>query len=258
MTTLDPSHVNPRRSTLDRDTARALALTEYERLADTLEALTPEQWGLPTCCPGWDVRAMAGHVVGMAEMIATIPELVRQQRASRRGAGPGAGPGALLDAMTAYQVDKNARLSTDALVAACRAVGPRATRGRFRVPRVLLDRVTLTNETGGAVERWTLGYLVETILTRDPWMHRSDISEATGVPMDLTASHDGVIIADVVTEWASRHSHPYDLVLTGPAGGRFTRGVGGEQITSDAEGFFRAVGGRGGQVSGLRAVQVAV
>lgn len=258
MTTLDPVHVNPRRSTLDPDTARTLAVAEYERLADTLEALTPEQWGLPTCCPGWDVRAMAGHVVGMAEMIATIPELLRQQRASRRAAGPGAGPEARLDAMTAYQVEKNARLTTGQLVAACRAVGLRATKGRFRLPRPLRDRVTLPSVTGGTVERWTLGFLVETILTRDPWLHRSDISQATGVPMKLTADHDGVIIADVVTEWASRHDHPYDLVLTGPAGGRFTRGSGGGRITSDAEGFFRAVGGRDARVSGLPAVQVAI
>jgi len=43
------------------------------------------------------------------------------------------------------------------------------------------------------------------ILTRDPWMHRLDLAPATDMPLHLTADHDGVIVADVVAEWADRH-----------------------------------------------------
>ena len=43
-----------------------LAITEYERVADLLEpGSPPTQWAAPTDCPGWDVRAMAGHMLGM-------------------------------------------------------------------------------------------------------------------------------------------------------------------------------------------------
>ena len=49
----------------------------------------------------------------------------------------------------------------------------------------------------GAEEPWTLGYLIDVILTRDPWMHRLDICAALDRPPQLTADHDGVIVADV-------------------------------------------------------------
>jgi hypothetical protein len=56
-----------------------------------------------------------------------------------------------------------------------------------------------------------MGYLLDTILTRDPWMHRVDIARATGRDMVLTADHDGRIVADVVAEWARRHGQPFTL-----------------------------------------------
>ena len=36
--------------------------------------LDTEDWLRPTECLGWDVRAMVGHVLGMAEMAASIRE----------------------------------------------------------------------------------------------------------------------------------------------------------------------------------------
>jgi hypothetical protein len=60
-----------RRLALGWDAAMALAATEYDRVADLLDQLEPAQWAAPTDCPAWDVRAMAGHVLGMAQMVAT-------------------------------------------------------------------------------------------------------------------------------------------------------------------------------------------
>ena len=60
----------------------------------------------------------------------------------------------------------------------------------------------------GVEETWTFGYMFETILTRDTWMHRIDTAKATGRPLVLTADHDGVLVADVVAEWAARHGAP--------------------------------------------------
>ena len=82
----------------------------------------------------------------------------------------------------------------------------------------------------GAEEPWTFGYLFETILTRDTWMHRIDTAEATGRPLVLTADHDGVLVADLVAEWAARHGAPFALHLTGPAGGTWSVGTGGEEL----------------------------
>jgi hypothetical protein len=61
-----------------------------------------------------------------------------------------------------------------------------------------------TSELNGVQEPWTLGYLIDIILTRDPWMHRLDIAYATGTTPRLTAGHDGAIAIDfcrAVARW---------------------------------------------------------
>jgi uncharacterized protein (TIGR03083 family) len=241
--TIDQStRQRPRGSALDHALAMRLAATEYARVVTLLEQLTPEQWAAPTECPGWDVRAMAGHVLGMAKMAASIPETVRQQRAAgkvqkREGGLP-------IDALTAVQVEKNAGLSTAELVGAMRRVGPKATRSRGRTPALVRSRAfPQPQDVGGVEESWTFGFLFDTILTRDPFMHRVDIARATGTTLQVTADHEGVIVDDVVREWADRHGAPYDVELTGPAGGHW--GDGDEQIRMDALEFCRVVSGRG-------------
>jgi len=62
--------------------------------------------------------------------------------------------------------------------------------------------------------------------------------------MELTADHDGRLIADYVAEWAGIHGQSFELVLTGPAGGTFTQGVGGEHVEIDALEFVRTLSGR--------------
>lgn len=97
---------------------------------------------------------------------------------------------------------------------------------------------------GTISDEWSLGYLVDVILTRDAWLHRVDLSRAVGSEMELTADHDGRIIADVVAEWARRHGQPFRLTLTGPAGGTYDAGAGGEEIEIDPVAFCRAISRR--------------
>jgi hypothetical protein len=86
------------------------------------------------------------------------------------------------------------------------------------------------------VERWSLGYLVDTIYLRDLWMHRVDASRATGHELELSSDHDGRIVADVVAEWARRHGEPFTLTLTGPAGGTYSSaGTGTGSTTTPPE-----------------------
>ena len=252
MTMTDTTRTQPWRSAHDRETAMWLAAGEYTRAADLLDRLQPEHWSRPTDCPAWDVRAMAGHVLGMTEMMTSYVELVRQQVRTalrqRRADGP------MIDSLTAIQVEKNEGLDTHELVAAMRAAGPRAVRGRHRMPAVLRSRTMKQETPDGGTEVWTLGFLTDTILTRDPFMHRIDITRATGLPLTPTPEHEGLIVADVVQEWAARHGQPFRLELTGPAGGSWQDGV-GEAITMDALEFCRVLSGRG-RGEGLLSVQV--
>jgi uncharacterized protein (TIGR03083 family) len=222
---------------LDRGLAMRLAETEYGRFHAMLAGLSPEEWSLPTNCPGWDVRAMAAHALGMADFAASPWESRRQlKEAGKRG-------GNFVDALTALQVEERSDLDPPHIVAQFERTGPKAAKGRRRIPALIRRRRIPPTQTDG-IEPWTLGFLVDVILTRDPWMHRMDIAEATGRAPTLTADHDGVLVADVVAEWASRHGQACDLTLTGPAGGSWLFRTGGPTLTSDAIDFCRAVSGR--------------
>jgi hypothetical protein len=96
---------------------------------------------------------------------------------------------------------------------------------------------------------------MDVIYTRDTWMHRGDVSRAVGRDPVLTADHDGRIIADVVAEWSRRHDQPFTLTLTGPAGGTFVAGDGGEHIQLDAVEFCRILSGRA-EGAGLLSTEV--
>jgi uncharacterized protein (TIGR03083 family) len=243
----------PRTSDLDRGVAMRLAATEYDRVVALLATLTREQWSAPTDCPAWDVRAMAGHMLGMAQMAATLRETVRQQVGSqRRAKRDGA---SLLDALTALQVEKNADLTPNEVLDEMRRVGPKAARARRRSPGFVRARTMPgLQEVGDHQEAWTFGYLLDVILTRDPFLHRVDITRATGTPMHADPAHEGIIVDDVVQEWAGRHGAPYQLVLTGPAGGRWNRGD-AERLELDAFEFCRMLSGRS-SATGLLAEQV--
>jgi hypothetical protein len=107
----------------------------------------------------------------------------------------------------------------------------------------------------GAPEPWAFGFLFDTVLTRDTWMHRVDTARATARDLVLTPEHDGVLVADVVAEWAGRHGAPCTLTLTGPAGGTWRFGDGGPELTLDAVEFCRTLSGRAAG-EGLLAVEV--
>jgi len=229
-----------------------LAATEYARFLDVLRSLSPQDWALPTCNTGWDVRTLAGHVTGMTHMSASLREQLSQVRAAKsRG-------GVFIDALTDEQVRRTANLSTGALIDQFAMLGPKAVRGRKRAPafvrgRAMSDEQPINPPT--EMERWTFGYLIDVILTRDTWMHRSDIAEVTSKPMTLTAEHDGVLVRDVAAEWASRHGQACSLTLTGPAGGTWSWGSGGPSYELDAVQFARIVSGRG-EGEGLLATRV--
>lgn len=239
MTATTRPDADPRKPALARPTAMRLAATEYQRVVDLFRALRPEDWTKPTDCSVWDVRAMACHMLGMAEMAASIREQSRQVRKAEKHGG------VLIDALTALQVDERAAMTPEQIVSRFARVAPRAARGRRWAPGLIRRRAMPQRQlVAGQEESWTIGYLIDVILTRDPWMHRIDITQATGAPHVLTAEHDGQIVDDLVTEWAQRHGQPFTLHLTGPAGSSWTVGHGGPKLELDVAGFARQISRR--------------
>jgi uncharacterized protein (TIGR03083 family) len=226
---------------IDRHEAATIAATEYERFVELLRELDADDWSKPTECPDWDVRAMAGHTAAMANDFSSLPNVMRRSRAAAKAAKASGNPP--LDHMTAMQVADTAALSTAEVIAEADAAGRRAAQWRTKA-HPLFGRMPLEQDVGGQQETWRMSYLLTVILTRDPWMHRVDISRATDRPLVLTPEHDGRIVADVVAEWARRHGRPFRLELTGSAGGSFTQGDRGEEITLDAVEFCRILSGR--------------
>ena len=108
MTTTTTS-AQPRSPSLDRRAAMRLAATEYDRVVALLRQLSAQDWHQPTDNTGWDVRALAGHMLGMAEMAASPVEMLRQEKAARQLGGG-------IDALTAVQVEGRSSLTTEQLV----------------------------------------------------------------------------------------------------------------------------------------------
>jgi uncharacterized protein (TIGR03083 family) len=225
---------------LGHDEAMRLAEVEYDRLLAVTDELREDEWSQPTECPGWDVKDMLGHVLGMLELQSDGEERVRQIKTA---AGIAAQTGGLrLDALTALQVREHATLAPGELTRALHAAVPRAlaARSAFTAEQ---RAATYESELPGEAP-WTIGYLFDIIHTRDPWIHRTDISRAIGREVALSADHDGRIVADVVVDWARRHGQAFTLTLSGPAGDAFCAGAGGGDLDLDAVEFCRILSGR--------------
>lgn len=226
----------------------ASAAEEYRRLHALLQQLDPEDWSRPTDCDEWDVREMVSHLVGAAESTASIREMTRQAIRGHRVRRLGD----LVDKMNALQVIERAHESGPRLTADLVDAGVRGVAARKRLPGPVR---ALRIPFGPPLGVRPLGYLMGAVYTRDAWLHRVDICRATGRSLELTAEHDGRIVADVVQEWADRHEAAFSLELTGPAGGRWSQGVGGDTLQLDAVEFCRCLSGRV-EADGLLALRV--
>jgi uncharacterized protein (TIGR03083 family) len=221
--------------------AMRVAAVENDKFGAALRQLRPEDWGKPTDCARWDVRALAAHVVGSAAGQASPREFARQVRAGRPVVAE-IGAQYWWDGMNEVHVREREGKSTDELVAEWDHNSQRALRARRRLPRPIawLPLLKLPEPVG----RKPVSYLFDMGFTRDLWMHRIDMTQAAGTPFDADADHDGRIVADLVAEWATTHGEPFTLALTGPAGGNFISGENGEQVELDAVEFCRTLAGR--------------
>jgi uncharacterized protein (TIGR03083 family) len=225
--------------------AMHLTQTENARLLTLLRGLTSDQWQAPTDCTEWTVRDIVVHVTASAQAQANPVEFLRQVLAGRR-LGTEIDAHHWVDGLNEAQLRARSDWAPRILPAAWERHSAAALKARRRMPAPLRALPLLPIGTGLGVHiGWQpLAYLFDMGFTRDVWMHRMDIARATGIAPELTPEHDGRIVADIVAEWSRRHGEPYTLSLTGPAGGHFRAGDGGEPQAVDAVEFARILSGR--------------
>lgn len=227
--------------------AAEIATGELERFLTLVESLAPADWDQPTACPLWNVRQVVAHVTGAAAAYAHWSQFKRQyslnvQRPYRRA------DFSLLDALNQIQVDDRSTATPADLLAELREVGPRAIATRKRLP-ALVRAMRLPLPLLGVVP---LGYLTDLIYTRDMWMHRLDICQATGREMVQTSRHDGRITTLVIRDLARKlrrklAGQAVVYELTGLAGGSFRLGIPtrlAASITMDVLDFHLLASGR--------------
>jgi uncharacterized protein (TIGR03083 family) len=225
---------------IQRPEAKVIAEEEFRRFAALTASFTADEWALPTDCTAWDVRKVVLHVLGSGDAQASFPQFVHQlvrgvplnrQIDSHHW----------VDGMNELQIRERAHLTDAEVVAQLQAIGPKAVAGRWRTPAPMRHLPIPFGPPVGWVGLW---YLLDVGFTRDVWAHRIDLCAGTGHGMDLTADHDGRLVADIVGEWASLHGQPFELVLEGPAGGKFSQGTNGERVEIDAIEFVQVLSGR--------------
>ena len=186
------------------------------------------------------MRKVVLHVLGSGDAQASFPTFVHQLR---RGVplNKEIDSHHWVDGMNELQIRERAHLSTAEIVAQLRVIGPKAVKGRWKTPPPMRY---LPIPFGPPIGWTPLKYLLDVGFTRDVWAHRIDVCQAIGADMNLTAAHDGRLVADIVGEWASIHGEPFELVLEGPAGGKFSAGIDGERVDIDAIELVRTLSGR--------------
>lgn len=213
----------------------ALSRVQYARLVDTLRSLSDDEWSNDTDCTGWTVKDVASHVLGNLECQRSPVEFVRQVSHGFR-----LRPRSPYEGLNDYQVRAHAAMPPAEITDRMARIVEPALRGRAKAPKVLRTLVRPTLDVSGRV---SMTFVLDTIFTRDTYMHRVDIARATGRDLVLDETEQRVV-ADMVDEWAERHGQPYRLTLTGPAGGTYERGSGGPELTCDAVEWTRINSGR--------------
>ena len=238
---------------IGHDEAMRITAVEFDRMTALFRRLDGDDWTRPTDNDQWDVRATALHLLGAAEANASLPESVRQFTRGKR-LFKQIGGNHWVDGINEIQIRDRAGVANDQIADRYAAAAPGAVKVRRRIPAPI--RGLRVIDMGPPIGKETVGYLMDMVYTRDVWMHRVDIARATGQTMELTAEHDGRMIADMVAEWASYFDGPFVLELDGVAGGSFHRGDGGapdcEHVRVDAVEFVRIISGRA-QGTGLLA-----
>jgi uncharacterized protein (TIGR03083 family) len=197
---------------LDRPTASAGMLAEYDAFAELLASLDDAQWHTPSRCDGFEVRDVAGHVVGLAEDTAAgVPgsRTAEEEAASVRDDTPASAATRL-------------RAAAAAIHSLIVALDDEAWNGPSGLPDLTLGRGVLT-------------------LWYDTYVHADDIRHAIGRPSERGPGLEASV-AYVATELERRGWGPAMLALSGVA--PTSIGANGPTVAGDALQFVLVATGR--------------
>lgn len=225
---------------------RAFEVIEAERVAflALLRELDAAAWQRPTACPGWTVHDLVAHVIGQYEEQPRPWLLIRRVRQARKRY-PGL---STLDGHNQCQLDDRREVPPEELVDQFARESARGLRALRRLPaplrRMRISRIF--PEDAELLPEDSIDYLIRVLAARDVWMHRVDLADATGGPLQL-GQGDREVIGQVIADLAGRWTDPPALLeLTGPAGGRWLLGDGPPTatLTADAIVYMRHLSGR--------------
>ncbi|WP_446216276.1 maleylpyruvate isomerase family mycothiol-dependent enzyme [Micromonospora sp. IBHARD004] len=229
---------------LGRRRAAEVADAELAALQKVLSALDGPDWDRPTGSAGWSVRDVVAHIAGQYEELARLGTFLRRLRAAKRRY-----PDRIaLDGHNQVQIDELAGRSPAELTAHLARFGPKGLAATRRIPGFVRRLPSTMFFPEPPLPDRRMSYLFDVLTPRDTWMHRLELVRATGQEWH-PHPHDADIVAQVVRD-LDRHwrGHPFELTLTGPAGGTWTVGTGtaADRTTADAVAAMLHLSGRGG------------
>lgn len=241
-----------------RAASRAIAERELGLFLALLESIEPGEWSLPTACSLWDVRDVTAHEAGHVSPGFGIRRLLAQQSPLRvrkyRSRGLYGN-----DAANQCDVDERRHLEPAAIIQEIREGTPRAIAARQRMgPVSRLLRVPVPD-----YGMMTFDYLLHVIFPRDMWIHRLDISDATGRTLDVSAEHDRLLLHHAIGDMDRnvRKRLPGRAVLLmvdGPAGGQWRLGEGDEvTVRIDLAALLRRMSGRTSAAEALPVAEIS-
>ncbi|MDO5753346.1 maleylpyruvate isomerase family mycothiol-dependent enzyme [Arthrobacter sp.] len=230
---------------IKHDEAMEIAAVENVRLSALLRELAAPVWEQLTDCAPWTVRDVVVHITASAQAQASPIEFARQVVVGRPLTAQ-IGGNHWVDGLNEAQLRARTGWTPTMLPDLWDRHSAAALTARQRLPAPIraLPLLPFGSPLDVHIGWQPLRYLFDVGFTRDTWMHRIDMARAAGIAPQLSAEHDGRIIADIVAEWSGLHSQPYTLTLTGPAGGHFESGGGDVPLTVDAVEFTRILSGR--------------
>ncbi len=230
---------------IGHDEAMQLAEAENARLLGVLRGLAAEQWAAPTDCSRWTVRDIAVHLIAMAQAQTSPVELARQLLAGRRLTAQIGGPH-WADGLNEAQLRARRQGQQATLPDRWRRHSATALKVRRWMPAPIraLPLLPLGTALDVTVGWQPLGYLFDMGFTGTCGCTGSTSREPRASSLSCRPGTTGG------SSPASSPSGPRGMVLrctltlTGPAGGEFRVGPGGEPQVVDAVEFVRILSGR--------------
>jgi uncharacterized protein (TIGR03083 family) len=225
-----------------RQQALATLTAELDTFQQLVASLHDDDWPKPTASHGWSVKDLVAHVAGQFEEQARFGTFRRRLREGKRRY-----PDRIaLDAHNQYQIDELSGLSTGELKAHLAEHVPPALKAIRRAPWFVRRMPSTLFFPEPPLPDRRMSYLFDVLTSRDTWMHRLEIADATGRPFTVDG-HDLDVVDRVMEDLAQAWTGPgLKIELTGAIKGIWSLGTDPEATSADGLTLMRHLSGRGG------------